>query len=422
MPDLLEFDPYVLFVLVAGLAALGAAVLPRLLAEQPLSYPIVYVVVGATLFRFVPGLVPPDLFSHGEVVEHLTELGVIVSLMGAGLKIDRRIGWRSWSSTWRLLAITMPLSIIAVALLGWWVVGFAPASALLLGAVLAPTDPVLASDVQVGPPGEGEEHDVRFALTSEAGLNDALAFPFTNAAIAMAAAGGGVAWVGEWVAVDVVYRLAIGFVVGVAVGRLVGHLAFSRRTQTRLAEHSEGFIALAATLVSYGAAEMVEGYGFLAVFVTACTLRSVERDDRYHEVLHDFAEQTERLLAVGLLVGFGAALAGGVLRVLTPSMVLLALLLIAVVRPATGLVALTRSPLRRGERIAVSFFGIRGIGSIYYLAHAMQEQDFQGANALWALVALVIMISVIVHGAVATPVMRRIEQTSGHRARTPTAG
>lgn len=418
MADLLEFDPYVLFVLVAGIAVLGAAILPRLLSEQPLSYPVIYVLAGLVLFSVVPGLLAPDPFAQGEVIEHLTELGVVVSLMGAGLKIDRRVGWRSWTTTWRLLAITMPLSIVAAALLGWWIVGFVPATAMLLGAVFAPTDPVLASDVQVGPPGEGEEHDVRFALTSEAGLNDALAFPFTYAAIAMAAAGGGVAWLGDWLAVDVAYKLTVGFVVGLAVGRLLGRLAFSRMPQTRLAEHSEGFIALAATLVSYGAAEMVGGYGFLAVFVTACALRSVERHDRYHEVLHDYAEQTERLLAVALLVGFGAAVAGGVLGALTPAAVLVALLLVFVVRPAAGMIALVRSPLRPGERIAVAFFGIRGIGSVYYLAYALQEESFEEAEALWALVALVILISVVVHGAAVTPVMRRVERTSEDRART----
>src|SRR5690606_26473825 len=132
-------------------------------------------------------------------------------LTGAGLKIDRRIGLKSWKTTWLLLAVTMPLTIIAVGLLGWWALGFAPATAMLFGAALAPTDPVLASDVQVGAPGSGENDEVRFALTSEAGLNDGLAFPFTNAAIAMAGAAG-LGWVGEWLLVDVVYKIASGVV------------------------------------------------------------------------------------------------------------------------------------------------------------------------------------------------------------------
>src|SRR5688500_15495284 len=133
----------------------------------------------------LPLAVPrPDPVEDGESVKRLAELVVIVSLMGSGLRLDRPVGWRSWMLTWRMLAIAMPITIVGAAFLGWWMLGFLPATALLLGAVLAPTDPVLASDVQVGPPGEEEEDEVRFTLTSEAGLNDGLAFPFTNAAIA----------------------------------------------------------------------------------------------------------------------------------------------------------------------------------------------------------------------------------------------
>lgn len=164
---------------ILGMAVLAAAVLPRLLENRPISFPIVYVGVGMGLFALPLGLPAPDPLSHGEFSERLTEFGVIVALMGAGLKLDRPPSLRGWMTTWRLLAITMPLTIAAVALLGW-AVGIAIPSAVLLGAVIAPTDPVLASDVQVDPPKEGTTDEVRFGLTSEAGLNDGLAFPFTN--------------------------------------------------------------------------------------------------------------------------------------------------------------------------------------------------------------------------------------------------
>ena len=106
--------------------------------------------------------------------------------MGAGLKLDRPVSWRGWESSWRLLGIAMPLTIAGIAFLGWTILGLGIGAALLLGAVLAPTDPVLASDIQVGPPQSGKEDEVRFALTSEAGLNDGAAFPFVYLAIAIA--------------------------------------------------------------------------------------------------------------------------------------------------------------------------------------------------------------------------------------------
>jgi NhaP-type Na+/H+ or K+/H+ antiporter len=158
------------------------------------------------------------------------------------------------------------VTIAAVALLGWWWAGLVPAAALLLGAALAPTDPVLASDVQVGEPTDEEdsEDEVRFALTSEAGLNDGLAFPFVNAAIAMALdAGGG--WFGEWLARDVLYKCAAGILGGLLVGKMLGRLFFrAKRHSLRLSRHSEGFLALAATFLAYGLVELAGGYGFLA--------------------------------------------------------------------------------------------------------------------------------------------------------------
>ena len=153
----------------------------------------------------------------------MTEFVVIVALMGAGLKLDRPLGWHSWLITWRLIGVAMPITIAAIALLGWGWLGLDLASALLLGAALAPTDPVLASDVQVGPPKSGEEDEVRFALTSEAGLNDGLSFPFVYLAIAVSLSQvTGKFWFREWLLVDVVWKLAAGIGVGWLVGRLMG--------------------------------------------------------------------------------------------------------------------------------------------------------------------------------------------------------
>ena len=404
-------DSYILTLAFVGAAILGAAVLPLLLAGRPLSFPIVYVALGMAVFALPLRLPTADPLAEGGVVERMTELAVIVSLMGAGLKIDRTIGWASWRTTRRLLVLAMPLTIAGVAILGWWAAGLAPAAALLLGAVLAPTDPVLAADVQVGPPGGEAEDEVRFGLTSEAGLNDGLAFPFTNAAIAMAAAGsaGVGSWLGGWVLDDVLLKLGIGLTVGLAGGRAVGAVLFRLPTTRRIAESTEGFVSLATTLLVYGVAELCHGYGFVAVFVAAYVLRHHERDHEYHEVLHASSESIERLVSAALLVLLGGAVVDGALAPLTLRGAALGLAVVLLVRPIAGWLALLRTTMPQSERWALAFFGIRGIGSVYYLAHALNEAEFADADQLWAIVAFVILVSVLVHGVSAAPLMKRVD-------------
>jgi NhaP-type Na+/H+ or K+/H+ antiporter len=239
-------DTYALVLAVLGVAVLGAAILPPLLERAPISLPIVYVVAGIVLFSLPVDLEAPRPVDGDDTTgaERLTELVVIVSLMGAGLKLRRPVGWRSWSSTWRLLGIAMPITIAGIALLGGVALGLPLAAALLLGAVLAPTDPVLASDVELeGPTGDPDadeadaDDEVRFALTSEAGLNDGLAFPFTNLAIALAAGG---AWFTGWVVDDVLVKITVGVVAGLVLGRAIAYLAFGIPTRVRLARTGRG--------------------------------------------------------------------------------------------------------------------------------------------------------------------------------------
>jgi len=312
------FDPYLLFLLGLGVVVLLVAWLPMALSRLPLSLAILCVLIGVAAFH--GGVLPfrSDPVRFSTLTERLTEIVVIVSLMGAGLKIDRRIGWRRWNSSWRLIAITMPLSIAAVTLMGVHGLGLGLASALLLGGALAPTDPVLASDVQTGPPRSGEDGEARFALTSEAGLNDGFAFPFVHLAVALALAGGtvGAPLLTHWLAVDVLWRVAAGIGVGWAVGKVLGWATF-KAPHARISGTGDGLVALGATLVAYGVAEAAHGYGFLAVFVAALALRATERDHEFHEAMHDFAEQVERLLMMLVLVLLGGAVAGGLLDSLT---------------------------------------------------------------------------------------------------------
>ncbi|RDI70243.1 cation:proton antiporter [Halopelagius longus] len=424
---------YEIGLLFVGIALLGTAVLPRLLEHQPLSFPLVYVAVGTLLFAVVPGAPALDPVANSYLTERLTELVVLISLMGAGLKIDRPFSLWSWSATWRLLGVALPLTAAAVAVLAWGLLGLLPATAILLGAVLAPTDPVLASGIEAGAPlTELEEEadpryrwgSVRFALTSEAGLNDGLAFPLTNLAIVVAGAtvaGGspadGQSWLLEWFLVDVLYKIGAGLVLGYVIGQVMARFLFRLPIPESVAEmmHGQdvmaGVEALATTLIAYGVTELLGGYGFIAVFVAALALRRFEWEHDYYVELHDFAVLTERVLMATVLLLFGGAIAGGLLWPLTVPQAVVGLALLFLVRPLAGALSFVGTPASWPERAIISFFGIRGIGSFYYLSHALAEASFRerelavAAEELWALVGFVVLLSIILHGVSSSPVM-----------------
>ncbi|MFK4599985.1 cation:proton antiporter [Streptomyces pristinaespiralis] len=409
-----------------GVGALAAGVVPRIVFKRPLSMPMVFLAAGA-LVAALPLPVPVvDPVRDRLWVEHVTEVCVIVALMGAGLAINRPFGLRAWAGPWRLLGITMPLTVAGTALAAVLLLDWPFALALLLAAVLSPTDPVLAAEVRVGEPTDAEqdEDEVRFTLTSEAGLNDGLAFPFVLAALAAAsaaAAGRPFEWIGGWLLTDLLGRAAVGVLTGLAIGLLLGRMFFRARVSAlRLSEHMEGFVALGATFVSYGVAELLHGYGFLAVFVTACAIRSAERSHGYHKVLHEFTEQVERLLTAFLLFLLGGYLVTGGLAALDWPGALVAVLLVLVIRPVTGWVAQLGFRAGTRERLVTSAFGIRGIGSLYYLAYALGQGAFSAhAEELWSVVAFTVLASVMLHGTAATPVISRLDRLRGRSGPPP---
>jgi len=413
-------EPYILVVTGFGAIVLLTAWLPMLMKELPLSLPMICVALGAVIFS-LPGV--PDLphpLDSLKLMEHVTELVVIISLMGAGLKLDRPLKWAAGAWTWRLLGIAMPLTILLLALLGHAVLGLGAASALLLAAAIAPTDPVLAGDVQVGPPREGGEDDVRFALTSEAGLNDGLAFPFVNLALALALVETqGSEPLARWLLIDVVWKIAAGVAIGWLAGKWLGWLIFDLPRASRISGTGDGFVALGIACLTYGVTEMLLGYGFIAVFVAALRIREAERDHSYHETLHEFIEQLERLMLMVLLVVFGGALAsGGWLRGINVEAVLYTFCAIFLIRPAAAWIALGRHG-RLAERGVVSFFGIRGIGTAYYLAYGLNHGKFDDPDLLWTVTSLIVLASIVIHGTTVTPVMGYLDR--GAQARRESA-
>jgi NhaP-type Na+/H+ or K+/H+ antiporter len=396
-----------------GVAALGTVVLltawlPLLLKGLPLSLPVI--AVGFGYFAIAPlwpaGSAQSAVDLH--VIEHMTEFVVLIALMGAGLRIGRPFSWRAWAPTWLMLGVAMPLTIGATALLGWAVMGLPAASAILIGAVLAPTDPVLAADVQAKPPGEGEGGEVRFVLTSEAGLNDGAAFPFVVLAIGITTASFNSLWA-DWIVQDLVLRLFAGVAVGFLSGRAFGWLTF-KLPSVELSKTGDGLVAVGVTLISYGIAETIHGYGFVAVFVAAMTLRASDRGHDFHAAMAEFSEQIERILMVLIMVTFGAALGWGLLGPLEWRDIVGGVILLIVIRPLAGWISLRPTTLPAAARGLIAFFGIRGLGTFYYMAYAVGRGEFDGDKRLWAITSFIVLCSVVLHGTTAVPVMNWVDR------------
>ncbi len=407
-----DVSGYHLLLVAIGLVITMAYWMPRFITGREPAASALLIVLGFAAFGLFGDVVDPLV--KPKLWEILSEICVVVGLFGVGLRIDKLWAGAPWRLTVGLLAISMPICIAAVALAGWAFASMTLAGALLLGAVLAPTDPVLASDVQVGPPLEGGEHPVRFVLTTEAGLNDGLAFPFVYLAMAIAAAGQlDLQVIGHWLVWDVAYRISVGTLSGIVLGWLFGRIMFDWPRGNALAATESALIAFAGVLVVYGVTEAIEGYGFIAAFVSGVTLRRQESHHRFHAKLHDFVQSVEQVLTAVLLVSLGAVLPQ-LWPHLTWSGVGIGLGLILIVRPlAAWLVLDRRSCATARERAVIAFYGIRGIGSIYYVAYATSHMQMADNGSLWATVAFTILASTVIHGFTAGFAVERATQPQG---------
>ena len=409
-----EFSSYHLFLAAFGLAILLAYWLPRLFSAREPAAAGLLIGLGLVIFGWLPGM--PQALSPLTAPapwEILSELCVIVGLFGVGLRIDRIRDFARWWPTVRLLAIAMPLTILAIAAFGWWAGAMTLGGGLLLGAVLSPTDPVLAGDLQVGKPNKGRENIVRGTLTAEAGLNDGLAFPFVYLGMAVAGAGAfSLDIVGEWLWRDVLYRIAIGAGSGLVIGRLLAFLLFQFPRENALAKTEGGVFAMAGVFLAYGATELLEGYGFIAVFVAGVTLRRTETQSGFHSRLHGFAENIEHALTAVILIALGAALPA-LFSALTLQGIVIAVALIVLVRPLIGWASLIGSRIKGRQRLVVAVYGVRGVGSIYYLSYAGSHMKLDNEPELWAITALAITLSTILHGFSAAFAVEKVSPSEG---------
>ncbi|MCC3449484.1 MAG: sodium:proton antiporter [Microcoleus sp. PH2017_39_LGB_O_B] len=400
-------DHYILNLLVIGILLLTVTLGSGWISRLPVSYALIYLIVGIGLGPYGVKLV--ELRPDAQFLERLTEFVVIVSLFSCGLKMNRPLQLWAWNSTARLLGFLMPISIFAVAAIAHWFVKLDWGPAILLGAILAPTDPVLASEVQIADIEDRDE--LRFGLTSEGGLNDALAFPFVYFGIYALKDNNWPNWFSQWVAVDLLWAGSAGIVMGILVAKAVTWIDRRLQRYRPADELMEDFIALSTILLTYSLTEVVNGYGFLAVFVAGIVVQRSYRDpEKPLSQLH-FTERIEKLMEVGTILILGSMLRLEALVAHGSYALLIAGLLIFLIRPVGAWISTIGSRLHPASRWLCGWFGIRGVGSIYYLTYAFGH-GLKGETAekiAW-ITFTTIVISVIVHGISATPLMNWYER------------
>src|SRR5215211_1526219 len=411
--------------------ALSGSVLKRL----PLSTSMLYLAAGVLIGPHALNLIHFDAIMQAAIVERITEVAVIVSLFTAGLKLRVPLRDPLWRLPVVLASWSMALTVGLIALVGVVAFELPLGAAILLGAVLAPTDPVLASDVQVSGPRDRDQ--LRFTLTGEAGFNDGTAFPFVMLGLGLL----GLHETGEggwrWLAVDVLWAIAGGLLVGALLGTATGRLILFLRREHREAVGLDDFLALGLIALSYGAALLLNTYGFLAVFAAGLALRKIEASAVGQEKAPDevvaaaaaegrgeevathpetapaymtqavlgFTEQLERIgeVVVMLLVGVMISVTA-----IPDDALWFVPLLLLVIRPVSAAMGMIGSTATRLQRVLIAWFGIRGIGSIYYLMYAtVHGVSEETARLLTGVTLAVVATSVVVHGVSVTPLMRR---------------
>lgn len=411
---------YFSWFLLVGVVLVLMAFASRWVSRMPLSFGLIYLVTGFLIGPHGLDLIGIDLVRHAGTVEVLAEVAVLISLFAVGLRLRQPLQWKAWRTPVKLASVTMILTIVGAAVAAHYLLGLAWPVALLLGAVLAPTDPVLASDVQVQRPGDRDA--LRIALTAEAGLNDGAAFPAVMLALILIA---GTPDFTTWFLRDVVWAVCAAVGLGALCGMLLAR-AVDRLRRSGLPLEFEEFLAFGAIAISYGTALAVHAYGFVAVFVAGLAFAHFERRagaaDRRAPGgegaettlrLLAFTASCERLAEVGLVLLIGAALWSVAWSL---NLVLFAAALLLVVRPVATALTIRRVELSTARRRVLAWFGIRGIGSIYYASYAIGHADpAPWMHALAGATLATVAISIGVHGISATPLMTRLRPTRGGR-------
>jgi sodium/hydrogen antiporter len=411
-PGLHVGDEYALALLFAGVAlyvAIGALSHEH---ERAWSAAVIYLGLGllAAAGLHVFGIDPLDPLEDEVLIERLSEFTIVLAVFSAGLSVQRLVSVRQWRSVAMLLGVVMPVTIGLVALFATQVMGLSLAAAIILGAVLAPTDPVLAGDVGLAPPGDDDRaEDPHFSLHTEAGLNDGLAFPFVLAGVLIATEGG-TGWVVEWLLTDVLYGLAVASAIGAGAGYAIAAAHVRLRDRELLSHDFDAFVALATVLLVYGGVELLGAYGFVAVFWAGFAFRRYEFGHEVNRSVHDGADEYAKLFELAVLLVAGSLVTWEGLGEPGLAGWLLAPLLLFVIRPGVVLALSAGSLLSWGQRLFLAWFGVRGIAALFYAAYVIHTDALsreEAGTVFWTALA-VVLVSVVVHGVSASPLTRRL--------------
>jgi NhaP-type Na+/H+ or K+/H+ antiporter len=399
------------------------AIISAALKRLPLTTAIIYLAIGYIFGESFFGFISVDPFKDFILLRLFAEVAVIISLFTAGLKLRLPLNSPEWKAPFRLATISMAMTIFLLSLFAVFVLGFSWGAAILLAAILAPTDPVLASSVQVL--GPADQDQLRFSLTAEAGLNDGTSFPFVMLGLGMLGLRDLGPWGSSWLLFDIVWGISGGLLIGTLLGAGIGKVVTYLRTRHEETETYDDFLALGLVGLSYGLTVLLHAYGFLAVFAAGLALRKRERRESHHlqsmqapshesfridnvsghmalGVL-EFNEQMERLGELSVVICLGAMVSQEHFSAVG---FYVALFLLIVARPLSVLLGIRTH--KHSHKILISWFGIRGIGSIYYLAFAL-EQGLNGnlAQKITEITLTVVVVSILLHGLSAAPLMIR---------------
>ena len=380
------------------------AYIPILAERLKIAYTLPIFLVGVVFYYLgVPIPWQAAMWEHGTVVV-VTEVIVIISLMGAGLKIGLRYSFGHWRNPLRLIHTSMPLYMLVIFGIALFILQIDVASSILLAAVCAPTDPVLASDLELDEDEleTNKNTGMRYLLTAEAGINDGLAFPFVFLAILWSKTMGheSVDLI-HWLTFHMGYKIIVGVLIGGVLGYLYS-LSIKKATHPQMTKVLSGFVGVALAFLAFALAEMAHGYGFLATFFAGLFAqyhKHTKGTSHVKDEIFVFNKELEKFLIVLWTAVFGGFLVSGILQMATLLHWGVALFLIMVLRPVTGRIGLTGTNFTEKKKWAIGFFGIKGVGSFFYLAYALKNGNFTDEGQLYVMVTLLVALSIVVHGA-----------------------